>query len=260
MIMGVVSKVQLIAAVIFVLFFLTLLVGYGLLVVQSNRRYRKWPRYRTFCWIGGLLSAAFVVVSLLCKQPNFVEHMLHHLFLGMLSPLLFVFSSPITLLLRALPVIHARRVTKMLKSRWSMFYHHPVVASLLNIGGLWLLYRTDLHHIMHHNWVVSFMVHVHLFVAGYLFTASMKKLEPWPHRYAFRFRAIVLIVALAGHALLAKLIYADPPLGVSTLEAKIGGMLMYYGGDLIEVIIIVFLCLEQYRATRSRHALDARSL
>lgn len=232
--------------------FLMSVVLYLVAVNRSNRRFTKWPRYRMVCWILGVLSAAIAVFGSLDRQTDFVMHMIDHLLLGMLSPLLIVLSSPLTLILRSLHVHQARRLTKFLKSWPITLYHHPLVASLLNIGGLWLLYSTHLYHAMHHHWWIHLVVHLHLFFAGYLFTASMIYMDPGAHRFSFYYRAIVLILALAGHAILSKWIYAHPPAGVPLDQAEAGGMIMYYGGDLIDVMIIVFLCFEPFKLSRAR--------
>src|SRR5690606_5614714 len=92
----------------------------------------------------------------------------------------------------------------------------------------------------------------HIFLAGYVFTASMIYIDPIPHRFSFLFRAIVFIVALAGHQVLSKYIYAFPPNGVTRTEAEAGGMLMYYGGDAIDLVIIFVLCYQWYCKTRPR--------
>jgi putative membrane protein len=96
------------------------------------------------------------------------------------------------------------------------------------------------------------MVHFHVFVAGYLFTVSMVYIDPMPHRFPFLYRSIVLIISLAGHGILSKFIYAHPPGGVTLEQAKMGGMIMYYGGDAVEIVIIFILCLHWFRATRPR--------
>ena len=241
---------QLMIIFFFCLLGFTMILFYLLLVSQSNQRFRKWPLYRTLCWSAGIFIVTIVMSRLLSKPPHFIEHMLHHLLLGMLAPLLLVLSSPMTLLLRSLSVTHARRITKILKRPLITIYHHPMIASLLNIGGMWLIYQTDLHYLFHHHLLISFLIHAHFLFAGYLFTASMISFDPNPHRYSFRYRAMVLIFALAGHAILSKWIYAHPPLGVSMREAEIGGMMMYYGGDLIDFVIIYLLCYEQYHITR----------
>lgn len=233
------------------LVFLMFIFLYLLAVKRSNHRYKKWPFYRTVCWVFGVMLAGVSTVAPLYKTPDFIEHMMYHLLLGMLSPLLMVLSAPLTLLFRTLKVNHARIVTRVLKSFPVTLYHHPLIASFLNIGGLCLLYLTDLYHLMHHHFLLFLLIHIHLFVAGYLFTASMIYIDPRAHPFSFSYRSVVLILALAGHAILSKWIYAYPPSGVSPYQAEVGGMMMYYGGDLIDAMIIFFLCLEKYQRFRS---------
>jgi putative membrane protein len=73
-----------------------------------------------------------------------------------------------------------------------------------------------------------------------------------PHRTSFLHRAIVLVIALAGHGILSKFIYIHAPAGVPAEQAELGGMLMYYGGDAIDIVIIFILCWQWYVATRPR--------
>ncbi len=51
---------------------------------------------------------------------------------------------------------------------------------------------------------------------------------------------------------MSKYIYAQPPKGVPIEQAEIGSMVMYYGGDVIDAIIIFILCLQWYKAVRPR--------
>ena len=60
-------------------------------------------------------------------------------------------------------------------------------------------------------------------------------------------RIAVLVIALAAHSILAKTIYANPPAGVSVDEAHMGAMLIYYGGDVVDVAILTILCAHWYR-------------
>ena len=223
-------------------------------VIFTNRHYKKWPMHRTICWCVGLLCAALAVVGPLANlaHEDFTMHMIGHLLLGMLAPLLLVIAAPITLLLRTFSTKSARVLTKLLKSWPARIVTHPVVATILNMGGLWLLYTTDLYTLMHDNSAVLFFVHVHILLAGYLFTVSMIYIDPVFHRKSFMYRAIVLILALASHGILAKYLYTHPPSGVTIEQAQQGSIVMYYGGDIIDAIIIFILCLHWYRATKPR--------
>lgn len=230
------------------------LVLYATAVLISNRSRRKWPVYRTVFWFIGILCAVAAVSGPLANRAHmdFTAHMLGHLLLGMLAPLLMALAAPMTLFLRALKVNQARRLTGLMKSGPVRVLSNPVTAALLNVGGLWVLYTTDLYGAMHQNILLHAVIHLHVFLAGYLFTVSMIYIDPAPHRTSFVYRAVVLVLALGGHGILSKYIYAYPPNGVPADQAENGGMLMYYGGDVIDIVLIFILCLQWYRAARPR--------
>ncbi|MCT4480483.1 cytochrome c oxidase assembly protein [Peribacillus frigoritolerans] len=225
--------------------------------VISNRRYKKWPLYRTLFWILGTICAASVIIGPIANRANmdFTAHMVGHLLLGMIAPILLVFTAPITLALRTLDVQSARRLSKVLKSWPLRIISNPITASVLNIGGLWILYTTELYGLMHQNALLHALVHFHVFMAGYLFTASMIYMDPAPHRFSFMFRAVVFTISLAGHDILSKYIFAHPPSGVTKEQAENGGMLMYYAGDAIDVALIFILCYQWFKATRPKESL-----
>jgi putative membrane protein len=227
---------------------------YILFALFSNRRHKRWPNYRYLYWILGVFSAAITLIGPIANlaHENFTAHMVGHLFLGMLAPLLLVHAAPMTLLMRTLSVRFARRLSRVLKSSPVSIYCNPVVASTLNLGGLWVLYTTELYSTMQHNLFLHIVVHLHVFLAGYLYTISILYIDPAPHRYGFIFRAVVLILSLAAHGILSKYIYAHPPVGVPREQAEMGGMIMYYGGDLVEIILIFIFCQQWYKATRPR--------
>ena len=234
--------------------FVLAVVLYAAAVVYSNRQYRKWPVYRTASWLAGNLCAAAAVFGPLAEKAHghFVYHMAGHLLLGMLAPLLMVLAAPGTILLRTLNTDRARRVTGILKSRPFFILSHPVTAAVLNVGGLWLLYTSDLYHMMHESVFWHAAVHFHVFLGGYLFTASLLYIDPVFHRVSYLYRSAVLLVALAAHGILSKYLYVRPPEGVPLNQAEQGSMLMYYGGDVIDALIICLLCLKWYRSSKPR--------
>jgi putative membrane protein len=220
-------------------------------VVAVYRRGGWWPAGRSACWLAGLVAAAIALIGPLAgaAHHDFTAHMAGHLLLGMAGPLLLVLAAPVTLALRALPVCRARVLSRVLSSRPVRVVTHPVTAAVLSAGGLWLLYTTDLYRAMGgHAWL-HVGVHVHIVVAGYLFTAAMIGVDPAPHRPGRRTRAAVLILFLAAHGILAKYLYGHPPAGVPAAAGRAGAELMYYGGDLIDLALIVVFCRQWYRAT-----------
>ncbi|WP_040285908.1 cytochrome c oxidase assembly protein [Sporosarcina koreensis] len=236
------------------LLFATAIILYIVAAKQTGRHYRRWPVSRVIYWIAGVLFAWLSVAGPVADRAHtdFTAHMVGHLFLGMLSPLLLVLAAPMTLMLRTLPTEAARRLTRLLKCRFSRLVTHPVTAAILNLGGLWLLYTSDLYSLMHTYPSLYLLIHFHVFAAGYVFTVSMLYVDPSPHPHSYQLRSAVLLVFLAGHAILSKFIYAHPPAGVPAEQAQAGGLVMYYGGDAIDAFLIFFLCLQWYRSVRPR--------
>lgn len=224
-------------------------------VVKTSRRYKKrWPLYRTIFWILGILTASTVLIGPLANlnHVDFRAHMVSHLLLGMFAPLFMVLAAPMTLLLRSLPVKKARYISRILRSWPVIVLGNPVFTSFMTIGGMYLLYTTSLYMLMQHNMLLHVIIHIHLFIAGYLFTTSIIYIDPTPHRRSFVFRSVVLVLSLAAHGILSKYIFANPPRGVSTAQSEVGGMIMYYGGDAVEVILIFVLCYQWYKNARPR--------
>lgn len=240
--------------IILILILILAFVIYPLVAIYTSRTYKRWPVYRYVLWALGVLSVGAALIGPFAQlaHTNFVWHMIGHLLLGMLAPLLLALSAPMTLFLRSMNVNAARKITRLLKSRPLQFLTNPITATILNIGGLYVLYMTDLYALMHESTILYAFIHLHVFLAGYLFTISIIYVDVTSHRYSYLFRSIVLVLALAGHKVLSKYIYAYPPNGVSRAEAETGGMWMYYGGDLIDLVLIVLLCYQWYKASNPR--------
>lgn len=229
-------------------------VGY-LVAVHRSRRRTPWPRYRTGLWIGGLALVAVAVGPLAARgHGDFRWHMAGHVALGMAAPIALVMAAPITVLLRALPAPRARQVSWLLRTAPVRILAHPVTAAILNAGGLRLLYGTGWYAAMHRTPGLHLLVHLHVLLAGYLFTATLLEVDPAPARHGWGLRTGVLIAFLAAHAILAKYIYANPPAGVTPPQAEAGAQLMYYAGDWVDLVLIVLFCHRWYRRTAPRGA------
>ena len=220
----------------------------------AARHRGPWPAHRTVLWCAGLLCAGTALVGPLAgaARAGFTAHMAGHLLLGMAAPLLLVLAAPVTLALRALPVARARALSRLLRTPPVRAVTRPVVAGTLNAGGLWVLYTTGLYGTMHASVAVHAAVHLHVLLAGCIFTAAVVGVDPDPHRGSFRVRAAVLVGFVAVHSALAKHLYGHPPDGVGASDARTGAQLMYYGGDVVDVALIVVLFAQWYAAGRPR--------
>ncbi len=227
-------------------------VAYAAGVLGSRKRGRPWPLHRLGLWITGIALATGSVVGPLAAaaHEDFVAHTWTHLLGGMLAPLLLVLAAPVTLALRTLDVTPARRLSRLLRSAPVRFLAHPITAGTLSAGGLWLVYRSPpIFESMVGQPVMHLIVQAHLLFAGYLFTAAIIGLDPRPHAPRRVMAAVVLVAAIASHAILAKVLYAHPPSVLPASEVREGAQLMYYLGGWIEAAVIVVFCLQWYRAT-----------
>lgn len=221
--------------------------------VHRHRARGVWPRYRTALWLAGLLCVGVAWAGPLAAaaRSGFTAHMAGHLLMGMLGPLLLVLAAPVTLALRTLQPRHARVVSRALRSRPARLLTHPVVVAVLNAGGLWILYSTELFALMHRSMAVHVLVHAHILVVGVAFTAAIIGPDPNPHRASFRTRAAVLVLFIAAHSVLGKWLYGHPPTGIDPADAQVGAQLMFYGGEVIDLALLVLLFAGWYpRASR----------
>lgn len=211
-----------------------------------------WPLHRALLFTAGVGAVVATVLEPLASRSHeeFAVLGAAHLLAGMLGPLLLVLSRPVTLALRALDVVPARRLAGVLRSFPLRFLTFPVTAAILNMGGMVLMFRTGIFTAMQDSQPVHWIVTFHLAAAGYLYTAALVGRDPMPHRGSLRLRAAVLIASAAAHNILAKTLYADPPPGVPQTGGEAGALVLYYGGGAVELILMVLLCRQWYASGR----------
>lgn len=218
---------------------------YVILASRRRRDPRGWGAWRTGSFLAGSLLLALALVPQLSPFPagDFRGHMHQHLLIGMYAPLGLVLGAPVTLLLRSLAPRHGQRVGRLLRSRPAHVLAHPVTALALNLGGLALLYFTPLYTHTASNPILHHLVHLHFLAAGYLFAWVIAGPDPAPCRPSVPTRLVVLAVAITGHAVLSQLLYAgafvDVP--VPADQRRGGAELMYYGGDIAELLLALAL-------------------
>lgn len=238
---------------------LLLLAAAGVLVYAgaaavSRRRGRPWPAHRVVLWTTGVACAASAVVGPLADaaRSSFTAHTVAHLLAGMLAPILLVLAAPVTLALRTLSTTPARRLSRVLRSGPARLLSHPVTATAISAGGMWLLYRTPLLEAMHAAPLLHVLVHAHVLLAGCLFTAAVIGVDPRPHPPARTTQVIALVVAMSSHAILAKQLYARPPAFLDPADVRAGAELMSTAGGWLEAAVLVVFCAQWYRAAGRR--------
>ncbi len=175
---------------------------------RLHRRGDGWPIGRTVAWLAGLAMLFYTTNGAFnaYEQYLFSVHMLGHMMLTMLIPLVLVLGAPVTLALRA---IEKRRdgswggrewILWMVQTPYSKVITHPAVAAVVFAGSLWVFYFTPIarwaaeEHIGH-QWMI-----IHFLISGYLFSLSMIGIDPVPYRFPYALRIVTLFATMASHA------------------------------------------------------------
>lgn len=217
----------------------------GAYLLLSRHGVRPWSRWRTAAFLTGcaLLAAALLPPIAPYAHEDFRGHMLQHLLIGMYAPLALVSGAPVTVLLRALPVRRARRLAHVLRGRCLRPLTHPVTALGLSTGGLAVLYFTPAYNAVAARPDTHWLLHAHFLLSGCLFCWVVAGPDPAPARPGPQTRLVVLGVAVAAHAVIAQLMYGGFLIDVRAPIAQVrgGAELMYYGGDIAELLLAAAL-------------------
>lgn len=177
-------------------------------VLRLRRRGDSWTFGRTFSWVAGLALLFYTTNGPfnLYEQYLFSQHMLAHMMLTMLIPLMLVLGAPVTLALRAT----AKRddgswggrewIMWAVQTPYSKVITHPAVAAVVFAGSLWVFYfsglfRWSMEEHLGHQWMI-----IHFLISGYLFSLSMIGIDPVPYRFPYPMRLVVLFATMAAHA------------------------------------------------------------
>jgi putative membrane protein len=214
----------------------------------------RWPAHRSAFFLLGLAIIGMAILSpIFAEDERFDIHTLQHLLPGMAAPICLMLSAPLTLLLRAFPPPSRAPLARLLHSRVLRLIAHPVTTALLAVGSLYALYFTGLYHATLKHPSLHELVHLHFTVAGYLFAWSIAGIDPIFRRPSVAVRGAVLVLAMAAHGTLAKLLYVHGPLlaaasGVPVSERQRAGLIMWYGGDVIDLVLLLLFFAQWYVA------------
>jgi cytochrome c oxidase assembly factor CtaG/putative copper export protein len=237
-------------------------------VWRLRRRGDTWPLYRSILWVLGMITLFYITnggVNVYQKYL-FSTHMLMHMVLTMLVPVLLVPGAPVTLAARA---IRKRKDGSRGPREWILLAVHskpagilsnPFVAAALFAGSLWVFYYSPIFswattdHIGH-EWMV-----IHFLITGYLFVQSLIGIDPVPFRLPYPFRLLLLLGTMAFHAFFGLAIMTGTGLfladwygamgwGSSALaDQQAGGGIAWSIGELPTIALAIIVAIQWSRS------------
>ncbi|WP_405809156.1 cytochrome c oxidase assembly protein [Streptomyces sp. NBC_01520] len=254
-------------------FFLTgciaALVLYGYAVLRLRRRGDSWPANRITFFVAGVLSIALVMCTGLNDygMVMFSVHMVQHMVISMLSPILLLLGAPVTLALRALPVAGRGRtgprevLLMLLHSRYMKIITHPVFTIPLFIASLYALYFTPLFDFLMGSTLGHLAMMLHFLAVGLVFFWPIMGVDPGPHRPGYVMRMLELFAGMPFHAFFGIALmmasqpmvetYTNPPasLGIDALsDQSAAGGIAWAFSEIPSVLVLIALVFQWYRS------------
>ncbi|MGW2085154.1 cytochrome c oxidase assembly protein [Streptomyces sp. NPDC001880] len=245
------------------------IVLYMYAVLRLRRRGDDWPVGRIVFFVVGVLSIALVM----CTKLNdygmvmFSVHMVQHMVISMLSPILLLLGAPVTLALRALPVAGRGRtgprelLLKLLHSRYMRVITHPAFTIPIFIASLYGLYFTPLFDFLMGSKAGHIAMMVHFLAVGLVFFWPIMGVDPGPHRPGYVMRMLELFAGMPFHAFFGIALmmattpmvgtYEHPPasLGIDALSDQgwAGGIAWAFS-EIPSVLVLIALVFQWYRS------------
>ncbi len=253
-------------------------------VLRLRRRGDSWPPGRTVSWLLGCAVLLFATSSGVGRYmpAMFSVHMIAHMGLSMLAPILLVLGGPVSLALRALPAAGRSSgredppgmrewILAALHSRLSRLLTNPIVATVLFVAGFYGLYFSDLFDTAVGSHAGHLAMNVHFLLSGYLYYWIVIGVDPTPRPIPPLAKLGVVFASLPLHAFFGvELMGTRTVLGGSYYRSlglswhtdllgdqRLGGGIAWAAGELPLVIVMIALLVQWARSdNRTARRLD----
>ncbi|NHA67457.1 cytochrome c oxidase assembly protein [Phycicoccus flavus] len=177
-------------------------------VRRLRRRGDSWPLLRSVLWVLGWAVFAWAT----CGAPGiwgrvlFSTHMVMHMTVAMIVPLMLVPAAPVTLALRALPARADRTwgprevVLQVVHSRLLRVLSNPVVAAALFFFSLAAFYFSPLFGLALTTHTGHLLMLAHFLLTGYLLVQVMIGTDPGPPKWSPMMLLVILFATVSFHA------------------------------------------------------------
>ncbi|WP_245886656.1 cytochrome c oxidase assembly protein [Umezawaea tangerina] len=246
-----------------------LAVAYAIGVRALRRRGDAWRVGRTVAWLSGCLVVLATTSSGLGRYSpgTFSLHMVAHMSLTMLAPVLLVLGGPVTLALRTLPPGPRAWLLALTRSRAARLVGHPAVAAIVFVASFYLLYFSGLFGAaMPYHWAHQLM-NLHFLLSGYAFYWLVIGVDRPPHPLPHLARLGLLFAVMPFHAFFGVILMSTRTVVAETYyryldlswvpdlltDQRLGGGIAWATGELPMLVVVVAL-LRQWAAADRREA------
>ena len=145
------------------------------------RRHPRWPRVRSAAAVAAIVAAVIATQSGVATYDasSLTAHVIQHILLGMVVPVLAAASAPITLVLQAADPATRQVVRSALHHPMIRLLSRPLLGFAVFGGSIVVLMFSPLLDAAARNGAVHLLVHVHIVFAGALSTGARR---PPAHR------------------------------------------------------------------------------
>jgi putative copper resistance protein D len=222
-------------------------------------RGRRWPRRREAPFLAGLAVLALATQGGVARADttSFTAHVVQHLLLGMVAPVLLALGAPMTLALQSSNRPLRGRLIRLIHSPPVRLVTHPVTAWAAFGGSMFALYFTGLYAATLRSVALHDAVHLAFVLSGCLFFWPVVGLDPIPHRMPYGGRMLYVLVALPFHTILGVALVTQTKLlapGLVLADQQTGAAILWTAGELLGLIAMMIVAA-QWMTAEEREAI-----
>ncbi len=243
------------------------LIAYAVGAIKLHTRGDRWPAGRTVSFVLGLVTVVLMTGTGIggYGMRLFSVHMLQHMVLSMLSPVLLLLGAPITLALRTLPGgRHGPRglLLAAVHSRAARILTLPLVTIPLFLGSLYALYFTPLFDKAMSTWWGHDWMLAHFLTVGLLFFWPIMAVDPSPRHTGHGLRLLELLattpfhaffgiaVMMSTHPVVTFFLHTSSRWGISAAgDQNTAGSIAWAFGEVPTALIVLLLAVGWARAS-----------
>lgn len=263
--------------VLWVLLALTAIGAYAWGMLRVHRTGGRWPAWRFLFWVAGWGLTLYLATSGLWMYSTaaYSWHMLVHMTVNMMVPVLCVLGAPFTLIEAAsrqrtpdeLPGPR-ELLAGLAANRFVRFLLSPPVIWVNYVSSLFIVYFTPLFGwLMRYHWAHQLML-LHFMLAGYLFFSLLvgPDRHPWQLPYLVKFALLVSIMPFhaifAVGIMMARTVIGEEfyqTISVSWIpdllaDQNIAGQITWFTGEVPAFIAVIMLAAQWFRTDSSEAA------